>query len=226
MLPLLPNARYERKFAVQALPLPEVLALVRRHPAAFHEAYPPRMVNNVYLDTPGRNSYHDHVQGAPCRTKTRVRWYGEPRGAIPGPILERKLKCGLVGGKLAQTLPPLTLNGAGVREPLEGAFVGDHLPEAWRIGLRFLEPSVFSRYRRHYFVSADGRFRLTVDSELRFAPPENAATGGTRLTEPLVVVELKFAPQHAGMAATITNAFPFRVVRCSKYVLGVEQIGW
>lgn len=74
MIDLLPNPRYERKFTVQGLALSEILALVRRHPAAFREAYPPRMVNNVYFDTPGLNNYYDHVNGAPNRIKTRVRW--------------------------------------------------------------------------------------------------------------------------------------------------------
>ncbi len=225
MLSGLPNPRYERKFVSRGLALADVLALVRRHPAAFREAYPPRMVNNVYLDTPALNSYHDHVQGTPNRAKTRVRWYGQAGGLISAPTLERKLKRGLLGGKMAERLPALTLNGEGIREPLERAFVGDHLTEAWRVGLRFLQPTVFNRYNRHYFVSADNRFRLTVDSEIRFALPENAATGGTKLNEALIVLELKFAPEHAEMAASITNAFPFRLARCSKYVFGIDRIG-
>jgi len=225
MINLLPNPRYERKFTIQGLALPQVLALVRRHPAAFHEAYPSRLVNNVYLDTPGLTSYHDHVNGAPNRVKIRVRWYGNSEGEIPCPILERKLKRGMVGGKMAKPLPRLHLNGEGVRPQLARALASDGLPENWRAGLRCLQPSLFSRYRRHYFVSADNRFRLTIDSELSFAAPQNGTRSGVKLNWPLIVVELKFAPEHAEAAPLVTNPFPFRIARCSKYILGIEQAG-
>lgn len=65
--------RYERKFVAPDSDLGEVLALVRRHPAAFGQAYPPRTVNNVYLDTPARRDYFDHVAGVGNRSKTRIR---------------------------------------------------------------------------------------------------------------------------------------------------------
>jgi hypothetical protein len=50
MTPLLPKLRYEKKFIAEGFTLPEVLARVKRHPAAFREVYPPRIVNNIYLD--------------------------------------------------------------------------------------------------------------------------------------------------------------------------------
>jgi hypothetical protein len=61
--------------------LPEVLAMVRRHPVGFIEAYLPRMVNNIYLDSPGLNSFFDHINGVSNRAKTRVRWYGDWNGS-------------------------------------------------------------------------------------------------------------------------------------------------
>ncbi len=226
MFSLLPNPRYERKFVLQGLSLADALALVRRHPAAFREAYPARMVNNVYLDTPGLNSYHDHVQGLPNRSKIRVRWYGENSGPIPIPVLERKLKRGLVSGKMAQPMPPIFVNGHHVRQVLENAFSSEQIPESWRAQLHCLEPSLFNQYRRHYFVSADNHFRLTLDSQLRFAPPQYASRGEPNWPCPFIVFELKFAPEFADSAATVTNCFPFRLGRCSKYVLGIDRIGF
>ena len=76
MTTLPPNLRYERKFIADRLALAEVLALVKRHPAAFREAYPARNVNNLYLDSPDLRDYRDHVNGIAHRTKTRIRWYG------------------------------------------------------------------------------------------------------------------------------------------------------
>ncbi len=220
----LPNPRYERKFAIRDCALAEVLTLVRRHPAGFREAFPPRMVNNVYLDSPQLASYHEHVDGASNRVKTRVRWYGEAHGEIPVPVLERKLKRGLISGKTAQPLPAFSLNGEGVAPLFDTALRSPGLPESWRAGLAFLHPSLFNRYQRRYFVSADGAFRLTVDSELKFGPPRTVPFPARGLPESLVVVELKFAPEQADHAPHITNKFPFRIVRCSKYVLGLERM--
>ena len=44
--------RYERKFLVDRLDEHQVMGLVKRHPSMFVEPYPPRFVNNFYLDTP------------------------------------------------------------------------------------------------------------------------------------------------------------------------------
>ena len=40
-----------------------------------------------------------------------------------------------------------------------------------------------------------------------------------------VILELKFAPRHAELAAdAVTNSLPFRLAKCSKYVLGIERL--
>ena len=87
-------------------------------------------------------------------------------------------------------------------------------------------PSLVNRYQRRYFVSADGHFRLTVDWDLQFADFRRfAANGAFFSADSAVIIELKFAPSHADSAgATVANALPFRLVRCSKYVLGIEHL--
>jgi hypothetical protein len=37
-------------------------------------------------------------------------------------------------------------------------------------------------------------------------------------------IELKFGLGEAAAAAHLTNALPFRLVRCSKYVLGINRV--
>ncbi len=219
---VLPNPRYERKFTVRNRALQEVLVLVRRHPVGFREAYPARVVNNIYLDTPGLTCYHDHVNGTPNRVKTRVRWYGDAHGEIPAPVIERKLKRGLISGKTAQRLPSFFLNGEGLAPLFHTTLNSAALPESWRGAVALLTPSLFNRYQRRYFVSGDGALRLTVDSDLGFAPPRNVPFHGCLSPCPLIVLELKYGPQHSDRAPRITNGFPFRIVRCSKYVLGIE----
>ncbi len=220
----LPNPRYERKFVAKDMALTEVLAMVRRHPAGFSVAYSPRRVNNIYLDSPTLTAYQEHINGAAERVKTRVRWYGAWNGAQHAACIERKLKCGLVSGKVSHPLSPLVADGHSCAEELNEAFESAGLPPVFRVSLRHLQPSLFNQYQRQYFLSGDRRFRLTVDSELRFGPPQNFNTQpNARPTELLVVLELKFAPEHAALAPCITNHWPFRLTRCSKYVLGIRS---
>ncbi len=225
MTTLPPNPRYERKFVTDALTLHEVLALVRRHPAAFREVYSARWVNNLYLDSPDLRDYHDHVDGVAHRAKTRIRWYGAWSGRIDSPALERKLKRGLVSGKISHILPPLAMNAGVSRSDLEAAFERANLPGLTRSALCHLLPSLPNRYQRHYFRSADGHFRLTVDSELQFAAARPTSGAGVSFCSPvaLIVMELKFGLAEADAAAGVTNALPFRLARCSKYVLGINR---
>jgi len=226
MLSQLSNLRYEKKFIAQGFTLEEVLARVRRHPAAFQEAYPPRVVNNIYLDSPTRRDYHAHINGAADRTKTRVRWYGPQFEAAEQPMLERKLKRGMVSGKEAYALPRFFVNGGCLRCRLGAAFAASLLPPMLRSALKHMEPALLNRYQRHYFLSRDGKFRLTVDWHLQFAGvPQNhrQATDSLRpVTTP--IIELKFRPEFAQDAGTVTNALPFRVTRFSKYVAGMQHI--
>jgi hypothetical protein len=226
MTPLLPNLRYERKFLSEPMSLAEVLALVRRHPAMFREAYPQRSVNNIYLDSPGLCDYNDHVQGVPHRSKTRIRWYGLCGISIDQPVLERKIKRGTVGGKLSHPLPPIRLDAGDPRQAVAAALRHDDIPPMLRSAAGLLAPSLVNRYQRRYYVSADGNFRLTVDWDIQFAGfTRFAANGSLSKADPSVVIELKFAPCHAKLAASaISNSLPFRMARCSKYVNGIERL--
>ena len=219
-----PNARYERKFIADGFALPEVLALVRRHGAVFREAFPPRIVNNLYLDSPDLRDYRDHINGVARRSKTRVRWYGVGNDATASPVLERKLKYGLVSAKVSYPLP--TMKAAVAGSALPELFDCADLPPLTRSSLRHQLPCLFNRYRRHYFQTADARFRVTVDSNLQFA--DASRNHGSQPyfgpPAPTLVLELKFGLADADAASMVTNALPFRLSRCSKYVLGLNRL--
>lgn len=186
--------------------------------------FPPRTVNNIYLDSLGLHDYFAHVNGVANRGKTRIRWYGPLDGHIEKPTLERKLKRGLVSGKLTYSLPPLAFPRGLSRSQVESALDGETLGEPQRAALRQLRPALINRYQRHYFLSADGRFRLTVDWDLQFWPARivPGGTAAVRPCEPGVIIERKSGPDQAEQAAPVTNALPFRMALCSKYVLGIN----
>jgi VTC domain len=227
MTTTLSSLRYEKKFVAEASTLADALATVRRHPAAFREVYPRRTVNNIYLDSSVRQNYQEHINGTAVRSKTRVRWYGPQWELTERPMLERKLKRGTVGGKEAYLLPSLPINEGSLRPLLETAFdTAAALPPILRSALRHLEPALFNRYQRHYFLSRDGKFRLTVDSNLQFGPvqPRHRPESLWLSSIPNVVLELKYRTEAAPDAVPVANALPFRVTRFSKYVVGIERI--
>ena len=216
--------RHERKLVPAGYAVAELLALVRQHPCGFHEAFPPRWVNNVYLDSEGLNDYHDHVTGLAIRSKSRIRWYGELRGSIPKPVFEIKHKRGIVNGKRSSVLTPMSLNGSLTESTLRDMLRDLEKENLLWSCLDYRQPSLINRYHRHYYLSGDGRVRLTVDSNLSFYEPGNTAESlaSDSPEEYSVVIELKYMPSDSDYAADIAGWFPCRVVRCSKYVLGIE----
>ena len=216
--------RYERKFVC---PWPaQVDALVKVHPAGFSRLHPIRWINNVYLDTWNLGSYHDNAAGVATRQKFRIRWYGADAREAVDAVLERKMKAGHVGVKQRVPLgamPAGTLLAvSGVRRALANARASFALQSQ----LDSLVPVLLNRYRRDYFASSDGRLRLTVDRRQRFAAFRRAGNGAPPAWRHLdeVVLELKYAVGDDELAAHATQAFPFRLVRHSKYVLGVDMI--
>ena len=64
--------------------------------------------------------------------------------------------------------------------------------------------------------------QLLVDSHLQFAVANaNRFSTDSWTAAPTVIIELKFGSEMAENAAAITNAFPYRLARFSKYVAGI-----
>lgn len=213
--------RYERKFVLDASRLAEFRLQVKLHPAMFREAYPPRYVNNLYLDTLDRSSYFDNVEGMPERTKMRVRWYGELLGVVDRPFLEYKLKRGVVGTKRRYDLPTISLSTNGVGRSIVAAMRTAELPASVRIQLPYIEPTLLNRYRREYFESARG-FRVTLDTELRSINPNGRVRASD--PQPEMIVELKYDRELELEARTLLSHFGLRVMKNSKYVVGLEYL--
>ncbi len=213
--------RCERKLVLPEARQHAVEALVRGHPALFRETFPPRTVHNVYLDTPDRRCYRTHVDGAAERSKVRIRWY-QPAGAgaATPPALEVKTRRGQTSRK--RTWPLEGLDGVCLVQggPALAAAVSARVTAPIAAALSGLRPSLHNRYRRRYFLSGDGRFRLTVDDAVRFAGP----AGGVEVRWAGAVLELKYAAAAEGVADRVTAPWPLRVVRFSKYCAGVELL--
>ncbi len=203
--------------------LPQVRASILLHPAGFSEAYPPRQVNNIYLDTPALDCLNDHVDGAAERSKLRFRWYGTDYAAVRG-ILELKHKVGHLGWKeyspVAATFDLTTIDWEEWLDLLR-----NHAQDpaahwlAWRD-----RPTLLNSYVREYYESADGEIRITLDHDQ--AVYEQVMYLRPNLTLPTptasyTVVEIKASPDRHRQVSDVLSSLPLQVERNSKYVSGM-----
>ena len=218
--------RKERKFVIEGFDIAQVEAVVKSHPALFSVPFPPRYINNIYFDTREFRNYRDNVAGSTNREKFRIRWYGEQYGEVKKPVLEIKIKRGLAGTKKYAPLKPITLKpGFSMKDIEEWLDQSDLSPE-YREALKYLQPSLHNRYRRKYFLSADKRFRLTLDDQLAYVnvPKLPGFFTHREMEHGKVVMEIKYDTENDVYASWLTDHFPFRLSKNSKYVIGVKKL--
>lgn len=218
------KGRYERKFVVTGLKYQQILSIIKHHPAFFREIFRQRQINNIYLDTPDLKSFFDNVYGNTHRTKIRIRWYGETFGPVNKPVLEMKIKSGLAGRKRSYALNPFMLDTSFDRDSLHAALAHPRLPAWVTEKLSAYVPALLNTYKRQYFLSANRKMRLTVDEHMTYYAigAWNNTFVKKYVEREAVIVEMKYDLESAYLASDITQHFPMRMTKSSKYVNGVE----
>jgi len=218
--------RFERKYHIQDLDLHTIESWVRRSPCLFSECFPPRHINNIYFDTPSLENYHENLGGQAARTKLRLRWYGDYLNNPAKTTLEYKIKRGMVGTKDSYKLPPLCLQAGFSHDDMRTYWESCSLPSWVREDALSVVPTLGNRYRRKYFLSADGDYRITLDTDLCFLGLDrfDCQFDRMRTLDQSVVMELKYEGSIPTLDERLMNFFPFRVTRMSKYVTGIELL--
>ena len=222
-----PGFRYERKFFISDLTRQQVETIVKMHPAFFSEIYHRRFINNIYFDTPGLKNYYDNLDGMAQRKKVRIRWYGELFASIESPLLELKCKYGLMGKKDSFTIPRFEMGRHFAHSEIAAAIEGDPgFPETAKAEFKTLVPVLLNRYSRKYYRSADGNYRITIDTGMVFYAVGNWGNSfAGRITDnDNIVLELKYDAPWDDHADEVTTCFPFRLSRSSKYVTGIQKL--
>jgi len=155
--------RFEKKFDLRELQRFQIEQIVKNHPYSFSQIYYPRWINSIYFDTFDLKNYQENIMGIGHRTKYRVRWYGDVTidQVADGPILEKKIKKGLIGIKEKNSL------GKIESKDVQAALNLSSIPEEMRSEVCQLKPKVLIKYYRSYFQSFDGKFILTVDTDIQ-----------------------------------------------------------
>jgi len=220
------HLRYERKFFVTNLSKHELESAVTLHPAVFSEIYYERAVNNIYLDSFDMTNYFDNVIGLERRTKVRIRWYGDLLGDIQSPVLELKIKNGLVCSKVSFSLAGFRLNKDFSKDTVQDVFKRSQIPDALKLDLACLDISLLNNYRRKYYLSGDKRYRATLDSGLEFygisALRNNFLNRSVDHTSN--ILEVKYGEDAEQDANKVTSHFSFRMTKSSKYIMGIERL--
>jgi len=218
------SARWERKCVVHRSRLDALRVWVDEQPVAFRRAWPSRTVCSLYFDSALLDDFRLNLAGVSERKKLRLRWYGSGRGA-KNAVLEVKCKRNHLGIKhhypieLSEPLAELPLPSLADRL---AAQVPD---EAQVLFQRGGLPTLLVCYEREYFVSADGRVRLTLDQDIEVFEQRES----TRLNHlyrdwfpDVVVLELKYDGALDTEVRSLLGSLPGRLSRFSKYAIGLQ----
>lgn len=217
------NFRHERKFAVESDQIRSLFYVLKLHPALFSEAYAERRVNSIYFDTDDYAYYMDTVLGKVNRHKVRLRWYGEQMERIVNGKFEIKAKNGYLGTKETFDFGTFAIDDLLANHQTHiqtSAF----LPTVYKNRFSFLRPMILVSYLRCYFISADKKFRITLDYDLCFYDVKMGFNALRKVPSEACVLELKYQPEHDEAARKIAEPFPYRYSRSSKYRIGLESI--
>jgi len=210
--------RYERKYKIENLALHLVEQSILLHPASFKKIYPDRQVNNIYFDTEDLVTFKENVMGIADRKKYRVRWYGKNLKKINQPIFEIKIKKNQLGEKISNPFSNFDLSNLIFSQKEIQKFSKAILP---------LQPTLLNSYSRSYYGSFDGKFRITIDRNLRYFSLLNKQKFDSYLVEDQgIVMEIKYDESMDGKTDEITQFFPYRLTKSSKYVSGLELVNW
>ncbi|KAA5548313.1 VTC domain-containing protein [Adhaeribacter rhizoryzae] len=218
--------RYERKYLIEGISFAEVKLACQLHPKGFRPVFHPRTINNIYFDTFGFKHYADNVEGNQQRLKVRIRWYGNLFGEIKKPVLELKIKEGLLGIKKSYKLNPFVLDKNFSKDSILDALNRNDVPVQIKKDLASLQPAILNQYHRHYYLSFDRKFRITIDQKMNYHRisyhnPLFLENSHDRNT---LIMELKYAHGADQEAREVSALFPFPLTKSSKYVQGLERL--
>ena len=214
--------RYERKIFIENYPRSNIECYVKKHPLIFSEIFYQRDIHNIYFDTSDFLCYRDNIRGNSNRFKIRVRWYGNSYGIVE-PTLEVKSKLGYLGRK--QKVPCASFkfskgtNLNNIPIPIDSI-------NSSNIKNNVFFPALFNSYKRSYYLSSDKKFRITIDSDMKFHKIDTFSNKFLNRTYDLTstIIEIKYKSEYDKNIDAVTNYFPFRISKSSKYVKGISAI--
>ena len=203
----------------------EVEIIVKSNKRIFSEIFYSRIVNNIYFDLFGFASFYDNIDGNTERKKYRIGWYGKLFGEITNPTFEIKYKKGLLGYKDQYKLNSFIMDKHFSNKTISHIIANSSIPKKIKFILKSLTPTLLNSYRRKYFQSSNKIYRITIDDNQGFYPIKNINNSFLQcFHDESVVLELKYKTIYDEGSEKVTNEFPFRLTKNSKYVNGINKL--
>ncbi|NQY75055.1 MAG: VTC domain-containing protein [Candidatus Margulisbacteria bacterium] len=201
--------RYERKYAFASFYFPQVKSMILTHPYGFKTHYPSRYVHNVYFDTLDLTHFWDNIDGHSLRQKVRLRHYTPEhftQDTFKG-NLEIKKKNAEVGTK--EVIP---IKEVFTKETLRT--ISDQFN--W---MNNYFPVLINQYKRHYFLSLNGKYRVTLDENLVYRSFNDVKN----IKDTLNVLEIKYDIEKEADLPDISHFLNIRSSKNSKYCRGIQM---
>lgn len=219
------RGRREYKHLLPSLQGRRAVSWVTTRAHALREEYQPRQVTSLYFDSAGYSCYRQSNAGASERVKVRLRWYGALETASPL-TLEFKHRANHLGWKTQHAFSFADLAECNLRS-LVSRFEHALDREERALVSQLRVPILVTSYFRHYFVTADGGVRVTVDTGLRYLDqrlrPVLNLTRDARHCD-FAVVECKLEPGRDSHAPRLLCGLPLRHTRFSKYCHALQSL--
>ena len=203
--------RYERKFIINNLTIPELENLLRNSAFKFKKNFSERIVNSIYFDNHNKNSILENLDGNNFKTKFRLRWYGDKR-VIKSPVLELKKKESYINYKKLfqiENFKKIKLK----KKNIEFALKKLKKKYDFLLNKSAISPT---HYNRLYFVSSKNNVRATIDFDINYFDIQNH-TNLNKYSKS-IILEIKYFNKNDEMVRTNLENISFRVSKNSKYV--------
>ena len=109
---------------------------------------------------------------------------------------------------------------------IQNIFNSSKLPLPILESVKMVSPTLLNSYLRKYFLSANNKFRITLDDKLLYYKIDKRLNNFNFIPtkDANKIVELKYGLSDDKMANTISTQFPFRLNKNSKYINGINTI--
>ena len=202
--------RYERKYILnQNKELIFRNFLIKNN---FKNLFEKRKINSIYFDTRNFKFYRENIEGISQRKKVRLRWYNDN---INNSIIEIKNKNGFLGWK----------DYYKIKINLDNLDKNNNQFNKIKIFNKYnLFPIVKITYFREYFLSFCGKFRATLDTDIKINHKINKNYDDFHLDKS--VMEFKYEKNNDTSFRKFLKSveFNFRFQKYSKYVSGLHLL--
>lgn len=184
-------------------------------------------VNSIYFETPYNKDYTDKELGVFQRQKLRLRAYGNNKIYK----LEAKSKMGDVATKYTVSLDENRARQvlAGDFSPLLDINTADSLYLYYQCKTNRYRPLInISYYRYAYYFKSRG-FRITFDTDLRWASASDAFFANNSADKPITdktIIEIKYDSFVPKWLTSKMSRLGINAVSSSKYTSALEHIFW